>query len=67
MGPGSAVHRPDDAEPVIGRAFARPVDSPENAPQRPGHETTQAMNMRAAEAIVSNAPKPMKIFPITEV
>ena len=26
-----------------------------------------AMNMRAAEAIVSNAPKPMKIFPIREV
>ena len=25
------------------------------------------MNMRAAEAIVSNAPKPMKIFPIREV
>jgi hypothetical protein len=26
MGPGSAVHRdPDDAEPGIGRAFARPV------------------------------------------
>ena len=26
-----------------------------------------AMNMRAAEAIVSSAPKPMKIFPISEV
>jgi hypothetical protein len=26
-----------------------------------------AMNMRAAEAIVSNAPKAMKIFPISEV
>src|ERR1700709_1558659 len=26
-----------------------------------------AMNMRAAEAIVSSAPKPMKIFPIREV
>lgn len=26
-----------------------------------------AMNMRTAEAIVSNAPKPMKIFPIREV
>ena len=25
------------------------------------------MNMRAAEAIVSSAPKPMKIFPIREV
>ena len=25
------------------------------------------MNMRAAEAIVSSAPKPMKIFPISEV
>ena len=28
---------------------------------------TYAMNMRAAEAIVSNAPKAMKIFPISEV
>ena len=28
---------------------------------------TYAMNMRAAEAIVSSAPKPMKIFPIREV
>ena len=27
----------------------------------------QAMNMRAAEAIVSSAPKPMKILPISEV
>ena len=27
----------------------------------------QAMNMRAAEAIVSSAPKPIKIFPISEV
>ena len=26
-----------------------------------------AMNMRAAEAMVSNAPKAMKIFPISEV
>jgi hypothetical protein len=26
-----------------------------------------AMNIRAAEAIVSSAPKPMKIFPISEV
>ena len=26
-----------------------------------------AMNMRAAEAMVSSAPKPMKIFPIREV
>ena len=26
-----------------------------------------AMNMRAAEAIVNSAPKPMKIFPIREV
>lgn len=25
------------------------------------------MNMRTAEAIVSSAPKPMKIFPISEV
>src|SRR5579863_2661960 len=31
------------------------------------HEKTYAMNMRAAEAIVSNAPKAMKIFPIREV
>jgi hypothetical protein len=28
---------------------------------------TYAMNMRAAEAIVSNAPKAMKIFPISDV
>ena len=28
---------------------------------------THAMNMRAAEAIVSKAPKAMKIFPINEV
>ena len=27
----------------------------------------QVMNMRAAEAIVSRAPNPMKIFPISEV
>jgi hypothetical protein len=33
----------------------------------PGHEADQAMNIRAAEAIVSNAPKAMKIFPISEV
>src|ERR1700681_4050415 len=29
--------------------------------------TGYAMNMRAAEAIVSSAPKPIKIFPIREV
>jgi hypothetical protein len=34
---------------------------------RPGHECRYAMNMRAAEAMVSSAPKPMKIFPIREV
>ena len=28
---------------------------------------TYAMNMRAAEAIVSRAPKAMKIFPISDV
>jgi hypothetical protein len=33
----------------------------------PGHEADQAMNIRAAEAIVSNAPKAIKIFPISEV
>jgi len=32
-----------------------------------GVETSYAMNMRAAEATVSSAPKPMKIFPIREV
>ena len=37
------------------------------AAQRPGHETSHAMNIRAAEAIVSKAPKAMKIFPISEV
>ena len=37
------------------------------AAQRPGNETDQVMNMRAAEAIVSSAPKPMNIFPISEV
>jgi hypothetical protein len=30
-------------------------------------EARYAMNMRAAEATVSSAPKPMKIFPINEV
>jgi hypothetical protein len=34
---------------------------------RPGHETNQEKNMRAAEAMVSSAPNPMKIFPIREV
>jgi hypothetical protein len=34
---------------------------------RPGPMCLQAMNIRAAEAIVSNAPKPMKILPISEV
>ena len=38
-----------------GRALPRPVRG------------AYAMNMRAAEAIVSNAPKAMKIFPISEV
>jgi hypothetical protein len=33
----------------------------------PGARVPYAMNMRAAEAIVSSAPKPMKIFPIREV
>src|SRR3954469_3279681 len=32
-----------------------------------GHEISYAMNMRAAEAIVSNAPNAMKTFPISEV
>ena len=32
-----------------------------------GQLTLYAMNMRAAEAIVSNAPKPMNIFPTREV
>ena len=31
------------------------------------HAKNHAMNMRAAEAIVSKAPKAMKIFPISEV
>jgi hypothetical protein len=30
-------------------------------------KSNYAMNIRAAEAIVSSAPKPMKIFPIKEV
>jgi hypothetical protein len=33
----------------------------------PGSGDIHAMNMRAAEAMVSSAPKPMKIFPISEV
>ena len=37
------------------------------AAPHPGHETNQVMNMRAAEAMVSSAPNPMKIFPIREV
>ena len=32
-----------------------------------GPDESYAMNIRAAEAIVSNAPKAMKIFPISEV
>ena len=32
-----------------------------------GASAFYAMNIRAAEAIVSNAPKAMKIFPIIEV
>jgi hypothetical protein len=32
-----------------------------------GRRLHYAMNMRAAEATVSSAPKPMKIFPIREV
>jgi hypothetical protein len=32
-----------------------------------GRRLPYAMNMRAAEATVSSAPKPMKIFPIREV
>ena len=32
-----------------------------------GNAQPYAMNMRAAEAIVSNAPTAMKIFPISEV
>jgi hypothetical protein len=37
------------------------------AAPRPGHKTNQEKNMRAAEAMVSSAPNPMKIFPIREV
>ena len=40
---------------------------PERAQRRSIRDLVYAMNMRAAEAIVSNAPKPMKIFPISEV
>jgi len=36
-------------------------------PAEPGWGPCYAMNMRAADAIVSRAPKPMKIFPIMEV
>jgi hypothetical protein len=32
-----------------------------------GRGTNQEKNMRAAEAMVSSAPNPMKIFPIREV
>ena len=32
-----------------------------------GHAYRYAMNIRAADAIVSRAPKAMKIFPIREV
>lgn len=34
---------------------------------RPGRAVAQAMNMRAADAIVSSAPNAMKIFPIRDV
>jgi len=53
MGPGSAAQRLASKTRV-------------NA-LRPGQEPAYAMNIRAAEAIVSNAPKAMKIFPISEV
>src|ERR1019366_1836614 len=56
MGPGSAAHR-----------RSRAKRDPERAAQHPGHGCAYAMNMRAAEAMVSSAPKPMKIFPIREV
>jgi hypothetical protein len=46
-----------------GRANARPMTGSASS----GHETNQVMNMRAAEAIVSSAPNPIKIFPISEV
>ena len=35
--------------------------------RRPGAVESQAMNMRAAEAMVSNAPNAMKILPTSEV
>ena len=58
--------RPRLCSATLGASKTR-VNALVRAAQRPGHETTHAMNMRAAEAIVSKAPKAMKIFPISEV
>jgi hypothetical protein len=51
----------------IMQPWAPALRAPLTAVPRPGHETNQEKNMRAAEAMVSSAPNPMKIFPIREV
>jgi hypothetical protein len=61
----AAPQRPADTSIVnIGRGSA---GAPLGRCAVSGHDYPYAMNMRAAEAIVSSAPKPMKIFPIREV
>jgi hypothetical protein len=72
-----AVQRTSRCSAEPGRTLCKYRDGPRlssahaarrRAAQRPGHETDgYAMNIRAAEAIVSNAPKAMKILPISEV
>src|SRR5216683_4498652 len=71
--PGDAKHRPvallrrAGTHTSIAQAGPGSEAHRLRAAQRPGRGSTQAMNMRAAEAIVSSAPKLMKIFPIREV
>ena len=52
--------------PAAGQGFKRPGRAQKRA-RRELRVRGYAMNMRAAEATVSNAPKAMKILPISEV
>lgn len=53
--------------PAAGMGFKRSVEATRTQLPASGGRSRYAMNMRAAEAIVSRAPKAMKIFPISEV
>ena len=53
--------------PLPGWASSGRQADPDAALPRPVARQRYAMNMRAADAIVSKAPKAMKIFPISEV